>query len=140
MAAYFSPDTASLLDNYRFVDPPKIEINGTIDTEENNQSNLKVSFNSKGKAYTNLFKKKILLNQPKGSVLLKGKKIILNIDTQILEGQISHKGLWEMKKGPNFYSGEITATNMNFGSLEKLFDLPTNTKGILNSNLQFTSP
>ena len=43
-----------------------------------------------------IFKKKILLNQPKGSVLLKGKKIILNIDTQILEGQISHKGLWEM--------------------------------------------
>ena len=140
LAAYFSPDTASLLDNYRFVDPPKIEINGTIDTKENNQSNLKVSFNSKGKAYTNLFKKKILLNQPKGSVLLKGKKIILDIDTQILEGQISHKGLWEMKKGPNFYSGEITATNMNFGSLVKLFDLPTNTKGILNSNLQFTIP
>ncbi|MDC0049915.1 AsmA-like C-terminal region-containing protein [Verrucomicrobia bacterium] len=140
LAAYFSPNIASVLDHYKFVDPPELEINGIIDTKKNNQSNLKVKFNSKGQAYANLFKKKIPLDQPKGSVLLKGKEITLNIETKILEGQISHKGLWEMKKEPNLYSGEIIASNINFGSLVKQFELPTKTKGILSSNLQFKIP
>ena len=140
LAAYFSPNIASLLDLYNFVDPPKLEINGIIDTKTNDQSNLKINFDSKGQAYTNLFKKKIPLDQPKGSILLKGKEIILNIETKILEGQISHKGLWEMEKDPNLYSGEIIASNINFGSLVKLFELPTKTKGILSSNLQFKIP
>ena len=140
LAAYFSPNIASVLDHCKFVDPPKLEINGIIDTKNNNQSNLKVNFDSKGQVYTNLFKKKIPLTQPKGSVLLKGKKIILNIDTKILGGQISHKGLWEMKKDTNLYSGEIIASNIDFGNLVKLFELPTKTKGILSSNLQFKIP
>jgi hypothetical protein len=140
LAAYFSPNIASVLDHYKFVDPPKLEINGIIDTKKNSQSNLKVNFDSKGQIYTNLFKKKISLNKPKGSVLLKGKKIILNIETKILGGQISHKGLWEMKKDTNLYSGEIIASNIDFGSLVKLFELPTKTKGILSSNLQFKIP
>ena len=140
LAAYFSPNIASFLDLYNFVDPPKLEINGIIDTKTNDQSNLKINFDSKGQAYTNLFKKKIPLNQPKGSILLKGKEIILNIETKILEGQISHKGLWEMEKDPNLYSGEIIASNIDFGSLVKLFELPTKTKGILSSNLQFKIP
>ena len=140
LAAYFSPNIASFLDLYNFVDPPKLEINGIIDTKTNDQSNLKINFDSKGQAYTNLFKKKIPLDQPKGSILLKGKEIILNIETKILEGQISHKGLWEMEKDPNLYSGEIIASNIDFGSLVKLFELPTKTKGILSSNLQFKIP
>ena len=140
LAAYFSPNIASFLDLYNFVDPPKLEINGIIDTKTNDQSNLKINFDSKGQAYTNLFKKKIPLDQPKGSILLKGKEIILNIETKILEGQISHKGLWEMEKDPNLYSGEIIASNIDFGSLAKLFELPTKTKGILSSNLQFKIP
>jgi len=140
LAAYFSPNIASVLDHCKFVDPPKLEINGIIDTKNNNQSNLKVNFDSKGQVYTNLFKKKIPLTQPKGSVLLKGKKIILNIDTKILGGQVSHKGLWEMKKDTNLYSGEIIASNIDFGNLVKLFELPTKTKGILSSNLQFKIP
>ena len=140
LAAYFSPNIASVLDHCKFVDPPKLEINGIIDTKNNNQSNLKVNFDSKGQVYTNLFKKKIPLTQPKGSVLLKGKKIILNIDTKILGGQISHKGLWEIKKDTNLYSGEIIASNIDFGNLVKLFELPTKTKGILSSNLQFKIP
>ena len=137
LAAYFSPNIVSFLDLYNFVDPPKLEINGIIDTKTNDQSNLKINFDSKGQAYTNLFKKKIPLDQPKGSILLKGKEIILNIETKILEGQISHKGLWKMEKDPNLYSGEIIASNIDFGSLVKLFELPTNTKGILSINLQF---
>lgn len=140
LAAYFSPNIASFLDLYNFVDPPKLEINGIIDTKTNDQSNLKINFDSKGQAYTNLFKKKIPLDQPKGSILLKGKEIILNIETKILEGQISHKGLWEMEKDPNLYSGEIIASNIDFDSLVKLFELPTKTKGILSSNLQFKIP
>ena len=140
LAAYFSPNIVSFLDLYNFVDPPKLEINGIIDTKTNDQSNLKINFDSKGQAYTNLFKKKIPLDQPKGSILLKGKEIILNIETKILEGQISHKGLWEMEKDPNLYSGEIIASNIDFGSLVKLFELPTKTKGILSSNLQFKIP
>ena len=140
LAAYFLPKTASFLDRHKFIDPPNIKINGTIDTENNNQSNLKVSFNSKGKAFTNLFKKKISLNQPKGSILLKGKKITLNIETKILQGQIKHKGLWEMEKEPSFYSGEIIASNIDFGNLVKLFELPTQTQGILSSNMQFKIP
>ena len=140
LAAYFSPNIASFLDLYNFVDPPKLEINGIIDTKTNDQSNLKINFDSKGQAYTNLFKKKIPLDQPKGSILLKGKEIILNIETKILEGQISHKGLWKMEKDPNLYSGEIIASNIDFGSLVKLFELPTKTKGILSSNLQFKIP
>ena len=140
LAAYFSPNIASFLDLYNFVDPPKLEINGIIDTKTNDQSNLKINFDSKGQAYTNLFKKKIPLDQPKGSILLKGKEIILNIETKILEGQISHKGLWKMEKDPNLYSGEIIASNIDFDSLVKLFELPTKTKGILSSNLQFKIP
>jgi len=140
LAAYFSPNIASFLDLYNFVDPPKLEINGIIDTKTNDQSNLKINFDSKGQAYTNLFKKKIPLDQPKGSILLKGKEIILNIETKILEGQISHKGLWKMEKDPNLYSGEIIASNIDFSSLVKLFELPTKTKGILSSTLQFKIP
>ena len=45
-----------------------------------------------------------------------------------------------MKKEPNLYSGEIIASNINFGSLVKQFELPTKTKGILSSNLQFKIP
>ena len=140
LAAYVSPNLASFLDRYEFVTPPKLEINGIIDTKTNDQSNLKVYFDSKGRVYTNLFKKQIPVDQPKGSILLKGKEIAVNIESKILEGQISHKGLWKMEKDPNFYSGEIIASNINFGNLVRLFELPTKTKGILNSNLQFKIP
>ena len=140
LASYFSPKVASVLESHQFIDPPNLEINGIIDTENNNKSNLKVNFNSQGKAFTNLFKRKIPLDKPKGSVLMKGKEFLLNIETEILQGQIKHKGLWEMKKEPGVYSGEIIASNINFRNLVNLFKLPTQTQGILSSNMQFKVP
>ena len=45
-----------------------------------------------------------------------------------------------MKKEPGVYSGEIIASNINFGNLVNLFKLPTQTQGILSSNMQFKVP
>lgn len=139
-ASYFAPKTALVLSRYHFAEPPLVYFDGTIDTARKFRSDLTATFQATGGATLPLFDRKLLLDSPHGTVTVKGTDLGLDIRTGLLGGHIDYTGTVGLGPQRGNYDAAFDATDIDFGQLAELYEIPTKTRGTLAGRLQFAVP
>ncbi len=139
-AAYFAPKTALILSRYHFDKPPQVTFDGTIDIGRRSRTDLTATFRATDGVTFPLFDRELPLESPAGTVTVKGTDLGLDIKTGLLGGRTNYTGTVGLGSQRGNYQGTFDATAIDFGQLAALYDIPTQTRGTLAGNLQFTVP
>ena len=129
-ASYFSSEVNKALTKYQFKAPPFITLNGLVDTKNNLQTDLDFTFISKSTLNTELLEKRLVIDNPKGTVKINGENLNVALEGEFVGGVFKHIGSINLSEKEKHYNGRIQADNFQFGDLVKTFDFkskyPTN--------------
>jgi hypothetical protein len=139
-AAYFAPKTSKALSRYKFLTPPLVTLNGTIDSGGKFRSKLVSTFKASGPATFPLFNRELPVHSPYGTVTIDGTELGLDIKTKLLGGEIEYRGNVGLGPRRGNFDGEFAANDIDFGQLAALYEIPTESRGTLGGTLKFTVP
>lgn len=139
-ASYFAPKTAAALARYKFLTPPSVTLNGTIDTDRRFRSQMVATFATNGPASFPLFRREIAVVDPTGSVSINGDELGLKLTTKLFDGEADYVGNFGLGTKAGNLAGELDARGVNFGKMAEHYNIPTTTSGTLEGSLNFSVP
>jgi len=139
-ASYFSPEVNQALSKYQFKAPPFITLNGLVDTKNNSQTDLVFTFISQSTVNTELYKKRLAIDNPKGTVKINGENLNIALEGEFVGGVFKHIGSIDLGEKEKHYNGRIQADNFHFGELVNTFNLKSKTNGIVGGDVGFKIP
>ncbi|MEM9480746.1 MAG: hypothetical protein AAGA58_13915 [Verrucomicrobiota bacterium] len=141
LAAYFAPDAAKHLEQYRFEEPPQLQLDGYVDAVAGIDNNLKVLFQSWRTGRYELFGKELLLASPSGEVQLgKGNvKVVVNAG-MFGEGKAKLEGDFALSDNKAPFSLRYEIEDAAFNALATTYDFVTETKGNLGGHFACRRP
>ena len=139
-ASYFSSEVNQALSKYQFKAPPLITLNGLVDTKNNSQTDLVFTFISQSTVNTELYKKRLAIDNPKGTVKINGENLNIALEGEFVGGVFKHIGSIDLSEKEKYYNGRIQADNFQFGDLVNTFNLKSKTNGLVGGDVGFKIP
>jgi hypothetical protein len=137
-ASYVAPLTAEVLSPYVFKSPPSLEVNGIIDPVQREKTDLTVKFSSDGEANYDVLGKTLPLMQPSGIVQVRDRRVNVDLATNILGGNGTFKGNFNIDPNNKTYSARFDVANSSFTQIAKLYEFDTDTQGELSGHFAWT--
>lgn len=145
-AGWFASKVAQHLVIYDFEKPPRIDIDGVIDTrpdskekQQNSRSRYSLSFKSDDRAHYVFLGKRLDLDKPQGTVQIDGNHVILDdFSAGLLSGTVKARVDLANVESKIGYSIDAQLFQVNFADLVALYDQPRATGGRISAGAKIT--
>lgn len=138
MMTWIDPRIAQSLKDYRFVDPPTIQLTGKVGLRDPEKNDLCIQLEAPaGLGYT-LIHKDLHFGATRGTVLLKGQKLLIDLpESHLFGGDVALKGDVSVLPGDPRYGISVNLEDVDFKALTKLYFDYNESSGKLSGNYAF---
>lgn len=138
-APWVNPDLVKNIAPYRFKTRPNLSIDGLVQFAGGKQTNLEILVDAPGGMDYTFLKKNLSFSSISGRLLFTDNHLQLsNISGSLFSGSIRGGAEISLARNAPGHSATITAENIDFESLTKLYFNYENSRGLLNGTYAFT--
>jgi len=122
MMMWIDPRIAQSLRDYRFVKPPVVQLTGKVGLKNPEKNDLRIQFEApSGFGYT-LIHKDLPFGPTKGTVLLKGQQLLIDLpQSHLFGGDVALKADVSVAPGDPRYGVSVHLEDVDFKTLTKLY-------------------